>query len=252
VSTGLFTYNAVDPGTYGVRLLDRGEDLLPAARSYRMALPGRNGEHEFPSDLGLRVFDMKIWCVQASASALATNLDSISQLFDPTQGTKQLIFDLLSTRYYLARVDGTFQITRRFTVSADLSVRMVCADPLAYATTQSTPTSASSPLAITPSGTFKVQPVIDLVCGNTYSGNIVFTNAATGESLTWNGSVVNTDTIRVECDTFRVRKNGALAMSGLMPGSVFFALLPGVSNSISVTGPTITSITATYRARWLY
>lgn len=252
MSTALFTYNAVDTGSNGVRLIERGESLIPPTRDYRMALPGRMGEHEWPSDIGARVFNMKLFCVATSASQLATYLDAVSQTFDPTQGTKQLIFDLLSTRYYLARVSGGIKVDRRFTVSADLSMSMVCADPLAYAVSQSAPTSASSPLSVTPSGTFKTAPVIELTCGNTYTGNIVFTNAATGESLTWNGSVVNTDIIKVECDTFRVRKNGTLAMSGLVAGSVFFSLLPGVANSLSVTGPTITQIKATFRDRWLY
>jgi phage-related protein len=252
VSTALFTYNAVDPGTNGIRLIERGESLQPPTRSYRLVLPGRHGEHEFPGDFGVRMFDMKLFCVATSAAQLATYLDAIAQTFDPTLGTKQLIFDLLSTRYYLARVDGPFAITRRFTVSADLAVRMVCADPLPYAVTQLAPTSASSPLSVTPAGTFLTRPVIDLTCGSTYSGNIVFTNAATGESVTWNGSVVSTDIIKVECDTYRVRKNGTLAMGGLAAGSAFFGLLPGVANSISVSGPTITQIKATYRDRWLY
>lgn len=245
-------YGGIDIINYGAILAEQFTFRTPAVRPYRVAIPGRNGLYEWPSDLGERTLDLDLVVDGAGSEATyETYADALSALFEPTGLTKQLIFDHQNDRYYLARSTGPIEFVMRMLSWSLAHVPLICSDPLGYAIAQSIPSSGASPLAVTPAGSYKTYPTLEITASGAFTGNVVFTNAATAEALTWNGTLAIGDILKVETDTMRVRKNGVLAMSGLVTNSVFFPLYVGLSNSISVAGPAISLLKATYRARWL-
>jgi hypothetical protein len=113
---------------------------------------------------------------------------------------------------------------------------------------------ASNTLSLEVGGTYWVDPTVELTAGGAYTGNIVFTDSL-GNVLTWNGTVALNDVIKLESDTLRVRKNGALSMSGVLAGSKWPRFRGGgLRDSIVVTGigaANIKALKATYRHRWI-
>lgn len=262
MTTGYFTYNAVDLGaTQGLILEHRRLALIPSTRERASYLPGRPGQHDFGTDLGERVIQLDCFVNQSTRANLVAALSNIAAAFDPTnevsgdRGFKQLIFDDLSDRYFLAKLAEP-PLEQLATTTATLALQLRCADPFAYSTTLSTLTTGSGVTTNSPvvGGTYKTPLIFELTASGSYSGNVVVTNATSTEAITWNGSLVNTDVLKFDSTTFRVYKNGVVSMSGLVSGSVFPSLLAAQTNTINVTGITggsITQLKSTWRNRWI-
>ena len=252
MSGAYFTFNGVDPSIYGAYLVSRRLALIPELRERTMPVDSRPGVVDFGTRYAGRELELDIWVQAASRAALETALGNLATLFDPTKevagdrGFKPLVFDSLSDRYYLAKL-ADVPVPELAATSASMTLTMRCADPLAYATSATVTTVASGSASWTDAGTYRSLPAIEITFGATFSGTVVMTTGA-GESLSWVGSVVNTDKLTVDSALLRVYKNGTLSMSGLVNGSRFPSSNPG-SNNVVTTGGTIsqTKITRTHR-----
>jgi len=100
----------------------------------------------------------------------------------------------------------------------------------------------------TAGGTEQVFPVYTLTCDDTLTDTtVVLTNTATGEALTWEGSLVNTDVLEIDAVNGTVKLNGAEDMVNV--SGEFPRLLPG-SNAFTVDGFS-GNLNITYRPRYV-
>lgn len=134
-----FTYAAQDPGLttgrYGSTALleNRRMSLVPAVGRRTLAVPSRPGSWEFTPELGERAIDLELALVRSTLADLDGAIAALADLFDPTEGAQQLIFDSLPDRYFLARLTGE-PIPTLYPAAARVSLSMRCADPFAYST----------------------------------------------------------------------------------------------------------------------
>lgn len=255
MSVAYCTFDGVDPGANGAILEHRHLYWLPEMHNRATPVDSRPGSHDFGTMYGERRIDLDFWVSATTRAALETQLGNLAKLFDPTnevagdRGFKRLVFDSLSDRYYLAKL-GSSPMVAISSQTATMTLQMRCADPMAQAVSQTSTTLSGANVTYTDAGTTRNQPAIEVTLGATYTGNIVVTNATTGESLTWTGSVVNGDVLKIDSALYRVYKNNTLAMTGLVNGSKFPSSIPG-SNNITATGGSPTQIKITYRSRYL-
>lgn len=187
-----------------------------------------------------------------SRANLDSNLDNIKKLI-ATETDSKLIFDILSTRYYMARTekfDGQYISKLSFMGTIDF----VCTDPLGYSTTltNSNHNIDSDPKTVTETttGTGLIDPVYTLTAGeNLTDVTIKLENLTTDEELQWTGSLANGEVLEIDVPNWIVRKEGSASMSTIT--GQFPRLMPG-ANSIKVTGFSNTgSLDIDYRNTYL-
>lgn len=260
MSVAGFTFDGVDPGVTAARLLlvAKRVGLVPSIRNRLVIAASRPGVWDFGSELGARQIELELVSGDnANLAGTDAAVRSIAQLFDPTReiagdrGYKQLIFDSEGDRYCLAKV--TSAPTTEYLPSAGrITLQLQCADPFAYSTALFVPSAAAATLAITPSGTYKTPPIIEVTAGGSYTGAVTVTNSYSGEAITWTGTLVNTDILKFDMAAFRAYLNGSISMAGVALASTWFPLYPAVAQNLVVTGlSSVTLLKATYRARWI-
>ena len=265
MTVGGATYNAVDIGSapYGLIVEKRRVGLLPTSRDRAMLVPGRPGSYDFGADLGERQIEIDGFINQVNNVNLEAAVPAIAALFDPTndvagdRGFKQLIFDTLNDRYFLARLAGS-PVVERLVSTATVKLRLRCSDPFAYALATAVVTTGAgvASIGVTLGGNYKVQPIIELTAAGAFTGTVTVTHAASGLAVTWTGTLALNDILKFDHTVYRVYLNGAVSMAGA--GGTFFPLVMNngapVLNTLNVTGiaaGSITQLKVTTRSRWL-
>lgn len=112
---------------------------------------------------------------------------------------------------------------------------------------------ASGVLTVDVGGTYKVEPTIELTSVGSYTGAVTFTDSY-GNVLSWTGTLVANDVLKVETATRRVYLNGSVSMSGVTGTPAFPLLKPDQRNTITIgtmAASNIKALKATFRNRWL-
>lgn len=241
------TYNSIDLSTYGLIIAGPSVALsqLLSADSLQLADRGYASRSLLPP----KTMSIPIY-VQASTEAyLKSYIDAIKRICGERE-EKELIFDFLDDRYWMARLEGlngrlvgplTFQGTLVF----------VADDPLAYSTseTSSDHNVDADPDTIqeTPGGTAYIKPVYTLTAGENLSGiTLLVENIALEEELQWEGSLAITEELEIDVVHFTVKKEGVEDMANV--SGQFPRLIPNVVNYIKVTDFSNTgTLNITYR-----
>ena len=243
-----FTFNYVDLADYDLSVTSSSFFTFNQSLSYTQlkdyALIGSYKRNA----LGLR---MNVVIQGTNAADVISNLDNVKKTL-VSEEEKELILDSISTRYWNARLeslDGDFVANTAW----QGTLSFLCPDPLAYSTTETSSdfNIDADPKTITETvgGTAITKPVWTLTAGETLSDvTIKLENVATGEELQWTGSLVDEDTLEIDCQYWTVKKNGTVDMN--ITGE-FPRLTPG-ANSIKVTGLSTTgTLNITYRDAYL-
>ena len=171
----------------------------------------------------------------SSRADLDSNLDNIKRII-ATETDSQLILDIISGRYYMARLtdfDGRYRTAFMF----EGSIEFICVDPVGYSTTltESNHTIDADPKTVTETttGTGKINPVYVLTAGEALGEiTIKLENVTTNEELQWTGTLTTNDELEIDVANWIVKKNDTASMSGVT--GQFPRLQPG-ANSIKVT-----------------
>ena len=202
----------------------------------------------------------------SSNDDLDDKLDALRLLVNPRLGDRSIRFDHQNDRYYLGRIKGDIEFEYIGPNHATATLQFVCADPLAYAnseTTQSvtideTPEGAAVPATGVVAGTEYAKPVwtIRNTSGSSVS-SITVNNATTGEAAACTYTIPNNHYVRFDTARERLQYSADNStytdiMSYLSNTyKLFPRLAPGVANTITIGGLTGGTLTITYRARFL-
>ncbi len=103
---------------------------------YFMTVPGKYGVTDFGADFDYR--EINVACniyPKHSFSALVSTLDELSTWLDPMQGLKELVFDDVPDRYFMARLNEKVDCERLIRFAGSFNLKFFCPDPFAYAIT---------------------------------------------------------------------------------------------------------------------
>ena len=253
--------------SYGVTVLRHAVSFTAAPRVERYMIGNRQGGFSQGGFLGARQISCDCIVTASSNDDLDDKLDAIKLLMDPRAGDKSIRFDHMNDRYYLGRIDGDIDFDYVGPNSALMELRFTCANPSAYAhseTTQSITIDASPDTNAVPAsgslaGTDYTYPVwtIQNTSGGTLSSGITINNATTGEIIQVdyvlsNGHYLRIDSSRQRVDSSTNNSTWISRMTSINTNYTRFPRLkPAVSNSIIVTGANGCALTVTYRARFL-
>lgn len=130
-----FTYNDTASADMGLKARLTSWQVCGGLRNYTASIPGKSGVADFGADFDYR--EINVSCSIApkkNFKSLVAVLDNISLWLDPTGGLKQLVFDDVPDRYFMARLYEKVDCERLLVRSAgSFDLKFFCPDPFAYA-----------------------------------------------------------------------------------------------------------------------
>lgn len=256
-----FSYNDTASADMGIRARLTSWQVCGSLRNYTSAIPGRSGVADFGADFDYR--EINVSCnipPKKSFAALVSVLDDIAEWLDPADGLKQLIFDDVPNRYFMARLREKIDCERLLVRSAgSFDLKFFCPDPFAYAVADETYTISSTGSHtvrrtkgnIASNPIYRIEGVITSSASNyitiTTNGSelkIVNASLASGETL-----VVDTDmmTAYVEDSNGNTLRNGLAYLKELN-----FPTLSVGNNTVVVAtnNATFVSLEIEAKSRW--
>ena len=161
----------------------------------------------------------------------------------------QLIFDTMPDRYWLARfqsLDGAFLAPGYFRGNVDF----LCEDPRAFHIIETVHTFNidADPKTVGEGigSTAFVEPVYLLTAGeNVGATTVTLENLATGQEISWVGTIAITDTLEIDTAHWLVKLNGVVDMATV--GGLFPKLIPGINPLVVGGFGVLGTMQVTYR-----
>ena len=178
-----------------------------------------------------------------SRETLMKSIVALAELFDPTNGPQQLMFEEYIGSYFIAQ-SQTSILNNEATAPqmTEIDIDLACTGP-AYSVQESyalaSINSRTKWITITSNGDVPAWPRWGVYCGGEYDGSFSITNETTGESITWTGQLNFGDYIEFIMDEeygtpYQIIINGDWqALSGFS-GPAWPHLIPG-DNTILFT-----------------
>lgn len=129
-----FIYNDTASKDMGLHARLTSWQVCGDLRNFTTTVPGKYGVADFGADFDSR--EITVECniyPKRTFSALVSVLDSIALWLDPANGLKQLIFDDVPDRYFMARLNARVDCERLLRSAGSFTLKFFCPDPFAYA-----------------------------------------------------------------------------------------------------------------------
>ncbi len=129
-----FSYNDISSNSMGLKARLTSWQVCGDLRNFTTTVPGKYGVADFGADFDSR--EITVECniyPKRTFSALVSALDNIALWLDPANGLKQLIFDDVPDRYFMARLNARVDCERLLRSAGSFSLKFFCPDPFAYA-----------------------------------------------------------------------------------------------------------------------
>ena len=247
-------YNGTDLSDYNLKAkIISPASFMPSIKSSYIEVADK--AYDFQAFLRPRIIELEVYVTGTSEANLISNLDSISLLFAPTEGTGPLILDFPDDRYYNAKVNSPLDYQIVHHKLAQGTISFICPDPRGY---DNDNTSSNFEIDADPDpdtaeeavgGTAYVDPVYTLTAGEALDTvTIKVENTDTEEELQWIGSLANGKVLVINTGTMHVTKEGDASMATVT--GQFPRLKPGITNHIKITA-FIGTLNIAYRDMYL-
>lgn len=256
-----FSYNDTSSSDMGIKARLTSWQVCGALRNSTAAIPGRSGVADFGADFDYREINVSCSIVpKNNLKSLVAVLDDISLWLDPTDGLKQLVFDDVPDRYFMARLYEKVDCERLLVRSAgSFDLKFFCPDPFAYAV-------EDEEFSISATGTHTVKRTKGNIISNPVYRikGVISSGASRYITITTNGAelkIVNaalsaSETLAVDTDMMTAwveDANGNTLRNGLpYLSELNFPTLSVGNNTITVAvnNATFTSLDIQAKSRW--
>ncbi len=255
-----FTYNDITSKSMGLKARLTSWQVCGRLRNFTTTVPGKYGVTDFGADLDYR--EISVSCnifPKHSFAALMSVLDEIAAWLDPLGGLKQLVFDDLPDRYFMARLNDAVDCERLLRSAGSFDLTFFCPDPFAYAVEDETFSIAAQGSSTVTRLTgnmesnpiYRVEGVISAGAGNSIS---ITTNGQ--ELKIVNATLASGETLVVDAEkmTAYVEDENGLILRNALPylEELNFPALTVGSNTVSVAAAnaTFTGLEIQARSRW--
>lgn len=256
-----FTYNDTASADMGLKARLTSWQVCGGLRNYTASIPGKSGVADFGADFDYR--EINVSCSIApkrNFTSLVSLLDDISLWLDPTDGLKQLVFDDVPDRYFMARLHEKVDCERLLVRSAgSFDLKFFCPDPFAYAVEDEefTISSTGSHTVRRTKGNIDSHPVYRIKGVITSGVSNYITITTNGSQLKIvNATLTTSETLVVDTDMMTAwveDANGNVLRNGLpYLSELNFPTLSVGGNTIAVAAnnATFTSLEIQAKSRW--
>lgn len=256
-----FTYNDTASADMGIRARLTSWQVCGALRNSTATIPGKYGVADFGADFDYR--EITVNCSippKRNFAALVSVLDNIAQWLDPSDGLKQLVFDDVPDRYFMARLYEKVDCERLLVRSAgSFDLKFFCPDPFGYAVEDEeyTITAEGTHTVKRMKGNIDSNPVYRIKGAVTSGTNRYITITTNGSELKIvNATLAASETLVVDTEMMTAYvedANGNVLRNGLpYLSELNFPTLTVGSNTISVAAnnAAFTSLEVQAKSRW--
>lgn len=128
-----FTYNGISSKTYGIVAKTVNRPILPTLRKREITIPGKHGTYDFDDNtFDKRIIEVELKYIGTSFDELRTRARSIASWLNAYDGSKKLIFDDETDKWYVAKIYSTVGLQNLFKIG-QTKIQFEC-EPFAYAT----------------------------------------------------------------------------------------------------------------------
>lgn len=222
------------------------------AQKFRLAkfiVPRRAGVVTPSSEFGEKTLVMTGKIFGTTATAARTSYDAMIEVL--VDGEKDLyLYDDRLVHVFLEAHESEYIAALRAIV---FSLRFHAPSPFNFFLqryrAQQTISSSPTTFTVTNNGNVYTKPIIKFVSAVSTLTAFTLENLTTGQTMTYNGTVVLNDTLEVDCDDLTVENDAVDDISNLVGDLANFKLNPG-DNQIKFTGSNCT-VKLDYFERWL-
>ena len=128
-----FTYNGIHSRTYDIVAKTVNRPILPVLRKRELAIPGRHGTYDFNDNVfNKRIVEVELRYVGTNFNELRTRARTIASWLNAYDGSKNLIFDDETDKWYTAKIYSEIGLSNLFRLG-EATIIFEC-EPFAYAT----------------------------------------------------------------------------------------------------------------------
>jgi len=222
----------------GVTVLrDSREDLLPPTRDISETVSGLDGEFDFGSELNPRIIELYVRTDTMTPEEREAMKRTIAEYLNPQNGAKTFLFEDNPSKMYYVICDGKIQVQSVKNWTTFIIPLKVC-NAFIVSTELHTHTGSGT---LTNEGTFETPLVIEI------TGPVTNPSIQVGsDTLTWEGTVGVSDTLKIDSEHMTVTFNGVNAIANYTGG--FPKLQPGDTTVTATSGGTTVF---KWRSRWI-
>lgn len=256
-----FIYNDTASADMGLKARLTSWQVCGNLRNYTAAIPGKSGVADFGADFDYR--EINVSCSIAPKNnfrSLVSLLDDISLWLDPMGGLRQLVFDDVPDRYFMARLYEKVDCEKLLVRSAgSFDLKFFCPDPFAYAVEDEefTVSSTGTHTVTRAKGNIDSHPVYRIKGTVTSGVSNYITITTNGEELKIVNAVLSAEeTLAVDTEKMTAwveDANGNVLRNGLpYLSELNFPTLSVGNNTIAVAAnnSTFTSLEIQAKSRW--
>lgn len=130
-----FTYNGIHSRTYDIVAKTVNRPILPVLRKRELIIPGRHGTYDFNDNtFDKRIIEVELRYVGTNFNELRTRARTIASWLNAYDGSKNLIFDDETDKWYTAKIYSEIGLSNLFRLG-EATIIFEC-EPFAYATLQ--------------------------------------------------------------------------------------------------------------------
>lgn len=220
-------------------LRDSRHDLLPKTRENTDAVPGRHGEIDFGSEFRPRILELHVASNgEFDRSQREQIKRTLAKWLNPILGSRNLIFADDIEKTYKVKYAGRIELSKIFGNWLEFTIPFKAYDPFIIGSFEKQHVGSGT---LTNEGTFETPLRIEI------TGPATNPSVQIGsETLTWTGTVGESDTLVIDTEYMTVKFNGVNAIANYS-GS-FPKLQPGETAVTAASGGTTVF---RWRDRWI-
>lgn len=135
----MFTFGGVHASNFNINVNYPNIGAIPQARNYLDFIDGKDGVYDFGLNFKENYITFDCNFVANSIPEALAILDNINYFFNPKDGAKQLILDLLPDRYCMARLYSGLDVARiisNYKNGGQFELTFIISDPFWYSLTE--------------------------------------------------------------------------------------------------------------------
>lgn len=259
-------FDGVDLEQYGLIVTTTPLAVLADVSMETMLFGGRDGANVQARTMKPKYIQCVCQISGTTRDALFTNIDAINAVLDPRNGVKLLTLDCWPGRSHYARLNAPLHASAKGEAAVVVQVQFIVPTGQGCSTLEITqsvaisasPTAFDVPASGSVAGNAYCRPV--WVLTNTAAGAataITLSNAETGDTFDWTGSLAQNEQLRVDAERCHCEKSTdggttwTTQMLRVTAGSEWPRLSGGASNACTVTGISTGTLGITYRGVYL-
>jgi phage-related protein len=254
-----------------LKLLSSNIPILPETRQQEDEIPGLDGSLDLGTGYGPRQIELEVLVKADSKTELHSKLAKTASVFSPKKGIQPLVIATQPGKMFYVKFNGSLPLEKIGSLSGKFTIPLKAFDPFAYSVNGTSEPlklgqgytlgqglrfgdsytfeakQTSTTFSVYHAGTHEAKPIIRITGTGS---NLILVNDSTDEGLAVDLTLLQGDTLEIDCKNQRIFLNGSNAFYAFSGG--YPRLVEGSNDfTLTASNPNLT-IEFIFRHTYLY